>query len=402
MREKQILASAIQDRDAYETVQPHVGHKDFSEQGRVIWEGIRTYYDNDTAARSVSADILSGSVTRLIAADKHKEMFQRLISSLDSAEVSPANVVVDLIETKRDVAGKQLAQAIVSGKHDWELLNNYETLMGADALGDGEEEDESRQGFAVTELVAERFDPGNLIRVLPTALNDRLDGGVKPGHHIVLFARPEMGKTMMTIEMMSGFARQGLTVLYIGNEDPLDDITMRVVNRLSGMTKAEVMKDPEGADHKAREAGYENIILQSLAPGTAREITKLLEKYKPDVLVLDQLRNLNMHQDNYVLALEGAAKQARQWAKRYSCVVVSVTQAGDSASGKAVLDLGDVDYSNTGIPAQADLMVGMGQTSTHAANGEIVLSLPKNKISGNHEYFACSIEPLLSKINSLG
>ena len=207
---------------------------------------------------------------------------------------------------------------------------------------------------------------------------------------------------MMTIEMMAGFARQGLLTLYIGNEDPIDDINMRVVNRLSGMPKAEVLENPDKADALAREAGYESIILQSLAPGSPREITKLLEEHKPQVLVLDQLRNLNMHQDNYVLALENAAKQARTWAKRYSCVVVSVTQAGDSAGGKAVLDLGDVDYSNTGIPAQADLMVGLGANQHHAANGEIVISLPKNKISGNHEYFACAVEPQISKIVSLG
>lgn len=402
MREKQILASAIKDRDAYETALPHVGHDDFSEQGWVIWSGISEYYDTDNSATCVDSSILGEAVTRRIAADKHKDMFRRLVDSLASLEVSAPNVVEDLLATKRDVAGKQLAQSIVNGRHEWDLLENYRVLMEADGLSDDMDEEGARQGFSVAELVAERFDIGNLIRVFPTSLNDRLDGGVKPGHHIVLFARPEMGKTMMTIEMMAGFARQGLRVLYIGNEDPLDDITMRVVNRLSGMTKAEVMKDPETADAKAREAGYESIILQSLAPGTAREITALIEKHQPEVLVLDQLRNLNMHQDNYVLALENAAKQARQWAKRYSCVVVSVTQAGDSAARKAVLDLGDVDYSNTGIPAQADLMVGIGANDAHAKNGEVVLSLPKNKISGNHEYFACAVEPLLSKILPLG
>ena len=127
-----------------------------------------------------------------------------------------------------------------------------------------------------------------------------------------------------------------------------------------------------------------------------------MEKYKPDVLVLDQLRNLNMHQDNYVLKLEEAATQARTWAKKYSCVVVSVTQAGDSASNKAVLDLGDVDYSNTGIPAQADVMIGLGANDHHARNGELVISLPKNKVSGNHEYFTVGVEPHLSQIVSLG
>ena len=118
--------------------------------------------------------------------------------------------------------------------------------------------------------------------------------------------------------------------------------------------------------------------------------------------MLDQLRNLNMGQENYVLKLEEAATQARTWAKKYSCVVVSVTQAGDSASGKAVLDLGDVDYSNTGIPAQADVMIGIGASEAQRQAGEVMISLPKNKVSGCHEWFACTTEPHLSKILPLG
>lgn len=401
MRERHVLASCIKDRQAYDAIADHVERDDFSEQGWVVWESLTEYYGLDGGAPSASAELIAEAIARGLSADKHKDAFRRLLDGLASMEVSPPNVVADLLATKRDVAGKQLAAAIVGGTHDWQLLTKYQTLLEADALSD-EETEEARRGFSVAELVAERFAPGNLIKVFPTSLNDRLGGGVKRGHHIVLFARPEMGKTMVTIEMMAGFALQGLTVLYIGNEDPLDDITMRVVNRLSGMTKEEVMAAPDVAEAAAMQHGYENIVLQSLAPGTPREITSLIEKYKPDVLVLDQLRNLNMHQDNYVLALENAAKQARQWAKRYSCVVVSVTQAGDSASRKAVLDLGDVDYSNTGIPAQADLMVGLGANDTHAKNGELVFSLPKNKISGVHEYFACAVEPQLSKIIPLG
>ena len=80
---------------------------------------------------------------------------------------------------------------------------------------------------------------------------------------------------------------------------------------------------------------------------------------------------------------------------------MSVTQAGDSAENKAVLSMGDVDFSNTGIPSQADLMIGMGANYEHQKAGEIVISLPKNKISGKHEYFACMVDPQLSKITSI-
>ena len=329
-------------------------------------------------------------------------MFKGLVKGLAQFDSSPANVVEDLIQTKRERIGNQLAAALLAGDEAATLLEEYNEILDAKTLGDDEQEDDTRQGYSVLDLVATDFDRDNLIRIYPESLNDRLDGGVKPGHHLILFARPEMGKTMFVIEMMAGFARQGLTVLYIGNEDPIADINMRVVNRLSGMTKLEVINAPQKADDVAREHGYEQLILKGLAPGTSREITNLIEFHKPDVLVLDQLRNLNMFQDNYVLALESAAKQARQWAKRYSCVVVSVTQAGDSAQDKAVLDMGDVDFSNTGIPSQADVMIGLGANPNHQKNGEIVISLPKNKVSGKHEYFAVAIEPHLSKVMPLG
>jgi archaellum biogenesis ATPase FlaH len=400
MRERHVLASTIKDRAAFTAVADHVEREDFSEQGWVVWAGICDYYDADAGCGHVDAGILADAIARGVSADKHKDMFRNLVQSLDEFDVSGRNVVEDLLATKREGVGHQLAHALLAGEDAGSVLDKYSELMDATSFVQEEEED-ARQGYSVADLCASGFNTENLIQIMPQALNDRLDGGVKPGHHIILFARPEMGKTMMTIEMMAGFVRQGLTVMYIGNEDPLDDINMRVVNRLSGMTKVEVMNSPNKADKLARENGYENLILKALAPGTVREITGLIEKYKPHVLVLDQLRNLNMKQDNYVLALENAAKQARQWAKRYSCVVVSVTQAGDSAGGKAVLDMGDVDFSNTGIPSQADLMIGLGAGEAQAKAGELVISLPKNKISGRHEYFACMVEPQLSKIVSI-
>lgn len=398
MREQHVLSSSIHSRDAYDKIVAHVDSKDLSEQGWVIFQGITRYYDNDTSAQSIDVEILAEDVARSVSADKHKDMFRGLCHAMAAFEASPSNVVEDLLNTKREVVGHELANALLTNPSGVAgLMDEYHALEGQTTLEDGDSP-EVRQGLDVSVLVREGFDPEGLIQVWPPTLNDRLDGGVKPGHHIVLFGRPEMGKTMATIEMMAGFLHQGLTVLYIGNEDPIDDINMRVVNRLTLMNKFDVMNSPEEADKKARENGYELLIMAALSPGTAREITQLIEEHHPDVLVIDQLRNLNMHNDNYVLQLEKAATQARTWAKRYSCVVVSVTQAGDSASGKAVLDLGDVDYSNTGIPAQADVMIGLGANDRNLQRGEIVMSLPKNKISGKHEYFAVLTEPTLSQL----
>ena len=397
MREKHVLSSSIQSREAFDAIAAHVGSTDLSEQGWIIWQCIEEYYNTDTAARRVDPEILAEYTARRVSADKHKSMFRDLVQDVAAFDASPANVIDDLIATKRDVAGKRLASALLSGHDIDRVLYEYTTLMASDSLGE-EDAPEVRQGLAVEELIAESFREEGLIEVWPPTLNARLDGGVKPGHHLVVFARPEMGKTMAVIEMMAGFVSQGLTVLYVGNEDPMADVNMRVINRLSLMNKFEVLNNPVEADTKAREAGYDLLIMASLTPGTPREITALIEEHTPDVLVLDQLKNLNMLNDNKVLALEEAAQQARQWAKRYSCVVVSVTQAGDSASGKAVLDMGDMDWSNTGIPGACDLIVGIGATELNLQRGELVISLPKNKISGKHEYFAVLADPSLSQL----
>ena len=400
MKERNILGSVIHSRAAYEQIKYFVGREDLSEQGWFIWSGVVDYYDADQEASRVAPDILADSIARQVAADKHKETFRSIVMGLAEFDASIPNIVGDLLEHKRESAGQRLAAALLSGDKANGLLQEYDRLLDATTLEDQTEEDD-RRGYSVSDLVANSFHRDGLIRVNPSSLNRRLDGGVRPGHHLVLFARPEMGKTMMVIEMMAGFVEQNLTVLYIGNEDPITDINMRIVNRLSGMTKLEVLNKPKEADTKAREKGYENIILHSACPGTPRGISKLLERYRPDILILDQLRNINTGNDNYVLKLEEAATHARNWAKKYSCVVVSVTQAGDSAANKAALDLGDVDYSNTGIPGQADVMIGLGANSNHKAAGELVISLPKNKVSAIHEAFAVTTEPHLSKIISI-
>jgi len=404
VKERYVLSSCIRDRNAWTQIRDHVKREDFSEQGWLIWGSITTWYEADLYSASVNPELLAEAVARRVTADKHKDMFRELVQSIAAEDASPANVVKDLLATKRDAAASRLASALLSSEtgQTEELLARFTALCEQEDFSSGEDITENIvQGRCVTELISQSFKEENLIQVRPRSLNDRLEGGLKPGHHVLLFGRPEMGKTMLTIEMISGFLDQGLMTMYIGNEDPIDDINMRVVNRLSGMTKAEVMADPETADTKAREAGYDNLILYPASPGTTSQITKLIENYQPQVLIIDQLRNLDMKQDNYVLKMEQAATQARNWAKKYGMVVISVTQAGDSASGKAVLDIGDVDYSNTGIPAQTDVMVGLGATNNNVARGEIVLSLPKNKVSGRHEYFTLKANPQLSQLESL-
>jgi hypothetical protein len=119
--------------------------------------------------------------------------------------------------------------------------------------------------------------------------------------------------------------------------------------------------------------------------------------------MVNQLRNLSMGEANKVIALEEAAKEARNIGKRNNCAVISVTQAGDSADGKRFLEMGDVDFSNTGIPAQCDVLLGIGADEAMLKNMERGISFPKNKVgvgNNSHDPVIVKVRPDISRMLS--
>jgi KaiC/GvpD/RAD55 family RecA-like ATPase len=305
----------------------------------------------------------------------------------------------DFIAVRREAVADKLASTLLAGKDAGELVEEYQRWNSADAILSEEEGPETYVAMSMREIM-ETDNPDALIKVWPTALNDRLDGGLLRGHHLVVFARPEMGKTLFLVNAMVGFLKQNLRVLYIGNEEPLQMTAQRMISRITGYDKAACHMEPDAAYEKALENGYDNWVATKLTPGSIPEIERECEKWEPDVLVVDQLRNLRMREDNYVQKLEKAAAAVRQIGKKYNCLVLSATQAGDSATDKPVLDMGDVDSSNTGIPAQADVMVGISATPDDFELDRRMVSLPKNKRSGDHTSFPVKLDKTRSRIMS--
>jgi hypothetical protein len=89
-------------------------------------------------------------------------------------------------------------------------------------------------------------------------------------------------------------------------------------------------------------------------------------------------------------------------AKKYKCIGVSTTQAGDSATNKRKLEIGDVDWSNVGVQAQADLLIGMGANQEDMERDIRYLTLLKNKLTGMEETFPIKLDRFHSRYTSLG
>lgn len=397
--EKRLLSAAIKERESYDEIFSHVNPDGLSPVGKLVFELIQQYYEQDTDAKWVDRAVLLERAERKLANPKQVQTLKDYLNDLNP-DVSVKNLFFDIKAFKQQKIGDELAMAIANkadSKDILDLMTRFQELEHVNP----EDEEQVYNGYSVEELVTSAFNPENQIKLFPRELNDRCDGGARPGHHILVYARPEMGKTLFLINMAAGFLLQGLTVLYVGNEDPASDILLRSVGRLSRMTKQQILDDPVKAQDLAMGKGYDRMILAALSPGNFFEIRKLIERFRPNVLIIDQLRNIEVKADSRVLQLERAATLARNIGKQYGILVVSATQAGESAEGKAILGRDDIDFSKTGIQAQADLMVGIGADDSMEKHGLRTINLPKNKLSGNHDHFTVSINPTIGSVESI-
>ena len=374
--EANILGAAIHDREAFNLLTRHDIEQSLSDQGHIIWGLLKEYYERDEGARLVDKEVLKAIIDRKFP--KHSELFNGILDTLP--EGSALNIIHEVIEQRKEKTSLDLIEAL-SNKDDnraVDLWGSYENLIAED-LSSGDSE-----VIIAPDLkeLFEKRDSSNRIPLYPDVLTQQLEGGPLKGHHIVLFAPTDLGKTLIALNMVRGFIEHGYKVVYVGNEDPISDLIERFLVSLTGRTKWEVRKHYNKAQALAAKKGWENLIWAPLSPGTIPEIRALVEEHKPDILVVDQIRNLDTGDKDFVRVLEKAAQAMRVFAQKYGLLSISITQAADSATGKAVLGRGDIDNSNVGIPGTADLMLGIGATEDQEFSGKRTLSFPKNKISG--------------------
>jgi archaellum biogenesis ATPase FlaH len=399
MNERKIVAAMLKSRQSWELLKDRLEPNEISPEGATLLRLATEFYTADQEAKTCDLEIVKNRLEREIQSNKLVDVLKGILDTLP--DVSAVNLTTEVLSLKRHSIGLKLSSALAAGKTGTEideLIASYTSMVGVGDVGSETNEANIITGVPVDMLFATAFNKDNLVKIYPRSLNDRLDGGVLPGTHILVFANTEMGKTLVAINMVAGFLHQKLPVLYVGNEDPAENILLRLGTRLSGLNKYEIRDNPRKAQEliDSRSAGL--FTIAPLAPGTFPEISGLVRKYSPKVVILDQLRNLDVKSENRTQALERAATEARNLAKRFGLVVVSITQAGDSASGKASLGTGDVDSSNVGIPGQMDVMIGVGATEEMLRNNTRMLSFPKNKVSGNHNPITVTVDPQLSKV----
>lgn len=390
-QEGRILSACLR-RSAYEEVRGVLGNafsSTFSPIAQVIAKILEDFYSRDGAATTCPKEVLVQRAEAEIVNPKHLKAVEEFTRSLDES-ISVPNLLYDIRQQRKRRVGDKLAGLLANraeGDDVQTLIQQYQELDREPEPNSEDSDSEIYQGHSVRELLDKHFNKDGVIRLGTERLISVCDGGARAGHHILVYGRPELGKTLLAIDLVAPVLREEKRIIHFGNEEPMPDTVIRYIMRLSGWTKEHVRSDPEGAERMALSKGYANFIGIAVSPGSFAGFRREIDRFKPSVVILDQLRNIEESGTggNRAEALDNAARGARNLGKSTGSIVISVTQAGDSAEGKSFLGLSDIDSSKTGIPGAIDLAIGIGATEEYKRAGIRGISTPKNKLGGKHE-----------------
>jgi len=270
--------------------------------------------------------------------------------------------------------------------------------------------EEHKKGLPTEKLDAVTDDIGELIEELNVTSKWKFNlmrlkeniGGVGPGNLMIAFARPEVGKTAFWVSLVAGpngFAEQGANVHAFINEEPAVRTQMRAISCFTGLNKEQIIEDKVKA-HEEWKKIKDNIKMIDTVDWTIQDIDSHCEKYKPDVIVIDQLDKINVS-GTYARTdekLRAIYTGAREIAKRRNCVVIAISQASAEAHDRDHISFNMMENSKTGKAAEADLIIGIGnRTSNDPTNNLRILNVSKNKITGWHGDPSVKIDRYISR-----
>ena len=401
MMEKQLI-NLLLDKDFYEKNKGRVSKTMFT-------NGTGTLYDTISKAHEESDSNLSIDEISTL----HTQVYNPALS-----RAAKENFYNLLEEIKKEKPNKKIATTILESLHKQNVARKiaviatelYNNTREDGFTGIQELIDESK-GIYKEEYENVTNDIEELIESLKdntkwkfnlTDLRNRVNG-IGEGNFIIIFARPESGKTAFWVNLVAGrngFATQGAKICALINEEPAIRTQMRLINAHTGMTFAEIRKNSDKAGELWSQIKT-NIKILDTVDWTLEKIDSYAAKEKPDVLIIDQLDKIHIggtfaRGDEKLRAIYTGA---REIAKRRNCSLIGISQASADASGKWDMTFDMMENSKTGKAAEADVIIGVGYkpNSEYSNENERSLSVSKNKITGWHGKVMVKIEPELSR-----
>ena len=398
--EKELIKLLLK-KDFYNKNKSKLSKEFFTNGTGALYETIQRAHDDSDKDLSISeVSSLHMEVYNPASTRAKKENFYSLVDEIKELELPSEKIANNLLHSlfKRRIANKiaVLASEIYNGKDA-----DFSEIKKQLEIPFDEDVDEYEYVTGNINNLIEKLKDNTKWKFNLAPLKEAVHG-VGEGNLIIIFARPEAGKTAFWVNLVAGidgFASQGAKVCALINEEPAIRTQMRLINAHTGLTMDEIRSDVEEANTKWAEV-RQNIHILDTVDWSLDDVDEFVQKEKPDILVIDQLDKVGVtgtfaRTDEKLRAIYTGA---REIAKRNDCCVIAISQASADGQGKFDLTFDMMEGSKTGKAAEADVIIGVGHRDKMDTDEKVrSLAISKNKITGWHGLKNCIIIPELSR-----
>jgi hypothetical protein len=375
-------------RNNYSTVSSYISVEDFPQELQLLWRCLDNFY-RDSSNNELTIDDLSNLV--FSSRPKDRDFVIALFDNLKTIEVSKDSVVAlckALQESKLLRAVALTAYDAAEGKEKEkerlsELLEQLRKLQ-EDSHGAPDDEYEFVTDDLDTLLDRQVSTPG--LRWRLNSLNRNL-GSLRKGNFGFIFARPETGKTTLLTSEVSHMAEQVKDddgpILHLNNEQEGDIVQLYYYRSVLGWSLEQILANRKKARDMFMEKTRGKILVYDRAQISKRDVEKLCERYKPSLLIYDQIDKITgFSNDREDLRLGAIYQWGRELAKTY-CPSIGVCQADGTGEGQRWLTMGNVANAKTSKQAEADWILGIGKVNDPGYEKLRFMHLSKNKLLGD-------------------
>lgn len=382
---EQRLLKCLLEHEFYSTSGARLSDELFSSTGRIIFRSLGAAHETYKTDISVSdlKQLVWGNNPALT--QQNRRLINNVFDGIEDEKDVNSAVAADLL------CGFMRRQAAYNiGELAVRAINNNEDTFDEIAAIAGNTESTVSSALSFTEAstdfdeVMEAADPKNLFQFRIPCLRDHIAGAGR-GHHVVVMARPEVGKSGLVADCAVGWVEQGLRVDYFGNEEPAHKIILNLARAKFGMTdnQLRVAKAKRSFDYATWKDLRSRFRMFDCVGITVEELQDHAIREAPDVIIADQLDKFGISgtHSSKTEKLGNIYVNAREIAKRNNLLMVSVCQASADAQDHRRVDYSMADYSKTGKAAEADLFIGIGDDPGDETHMRYI-TISKNKIDG--------------------
>lgn len=237
----------------------------------------------------------------------------------------------------------------------------------------------------ISELVAKEKDnegiPWHLAELTDTI------GGCRRKSLGLIYAFVDAGKTSFSMASCANFAKRingtDKRIVYCGNEEDKDRLSLRLASSLLGWTKRQVLADHEGATKEASKLGFDNVyIFDEITAG--EQVEYILKEYKPIIAYVDQSTDVDIklsRKRDGVEYYKALYKWYRGLAGTFDVAIIGVAQGTGNSEDTKYLKLSDIFGSRVVIQGALDYAIGIGRLESDPIDeDQRYINIPKNKL----------------------